>query len=542
MRRRNHDELRERLRAGGFTPRASEVADVLRLLADEELGPKAMQAALAVPNESFEVARSIADEVTSEVRARLCELIGRIARGGDEGLVAWLISRVEDDDGRVRRRAIAALGKLENSHHEGILLAAWGRAGVRPVQPAARLAELRAIAVALGSCGRERARALLAGVRDGDEQLVRVATEAVIKIDRELARSDASRIDLDASLPGDTEVLLHVRPGLEAIVLDELGAEVETRMAGRGRVAVRGARSLRALFVARSFLHLGIPLAPRHIASGRGPEDAVIEAMTEEPTIAILRALTRGPIRWRLQWNDGGHRRAATFRVAKEVAHRRPELVNDARHAPWVAGVSERGSRVFIELWPRAITDPRFVWRGSSVPAASHPTVAAALARIGQAQPEDVVWDPFCGSGSELAERALLGNYRELHGSDLDTAALALARDNLSRAGVVPTTLVCADARTHRPSARPIDLLLTNPPLGFRVTSEVSQHELVTVALDHWCDLLAAGGRIVWVSPMPGLTAAHPRLRADLRLRVDLGGLQAEIQRLVLAPRSRRGC
>ena len=31
----------------------------------------------------------------------------------------------------------------------------------------------------------------------------------------------------------------------------------------------------------------------------------------------------------------------------------------------------------------------------------------------------DLVWDPFVGSGTELCERALLGPYRALVGSDL---------------------------------------------------------------------------------------------------------------------------
>lgn len=533
------DDLRARLRAGGFTPPARSLPALLHLLADPELGAAAMTAALTTPSAAAEAAQTISATAPAPIRARLCELVGRIARTStDPSLATWLTARLSDDDPKVRRRAIAALGKLEDPRHEDELLSAWDRATSRPIQPAARLSELRAIATALGSCGRDRARARLSALPDDDPELVRIAAEAAIKIDRELARTTDSAIDLDAHLPPDTEVLLHVRPGLEELTMAEL-AHLPVKSAGRGRVAVRGARDLRRLFAARTFMHLGFPLAPRKLARGQPREDAVIDAMLDARTLAILRALTRGPIRWRLQWNDAGHRRAATFRVAQQVAQRCPELVNDAREAPWVVGVSERGDRIFVELWPRAAVDPRFTWRSGAVPAASHPTVAAALARITEPRGDDVVWDPFCGSGSELVERALLGRFAELHGSDLDPTALALAKDNLDRAHVTPTSLTVADARTHRPSQRPISLVLTNPPLGFRVTNDAPLRELTIAALDHWCDLLAPRGRIVWISPMPGLTASHPRLHAELRLRVDLGGLQAEIQRLVPASRRR---
>ena len=36
------------------------------------------------------------------------------------------------------------------------------------------------------------------------------------------------------------------------------------------------------------------------------------------------------------------------------------------------------------------------------------------------ARADDVVWDPFVGSGTELVERALAGPYARLLGSDTD--------------------------------------------------------------------------------------------------------------------------
>ena len=71
--------------------------------------------------------------------------------------------------------------------------------------------------------------------------------------------------------------------------------------------------------------------------------------------------------------------------------------------------VREKGQRATVELWPRGLPDPRFAYRVAHVPASSHPTLAAALARVAGARPDDVVWDPFVGAATELVERARLG-------------------------------------------------------------------------------------------------------------------------------------
>ncbi|MFY0536671.1 TRM11 family SAM-dependent methyltransferase [Nannocystis pusilla] len=110
--------------------------------------------------------------------------------------------------------------------------------------------------------------------------------------------------------------------------------------------------------------------------------------------------------------------------------------------------------------------DPRFSYRSGDVPAASHPTIAAALARLAEVRQDDVVWDPFVGSGLELCERGLLGPAASLLGTDLDPRALAVAAANLRNAGL-RAELTQADATTHRPAG--VTLIVTNPPMGRRV-------------------------------------------------------------------------
>jgi tRNA G10 N-methylase Trm11 len=261
-----------------------------------------------------------------------------------------------------------------------------------------------------------------------------------------------------------------------------------------------------------------------------GDPDALAAALVREiaapATRALLRAWTIGPIRWRLGFASG-HKRAIVWRVARDVTAAAPELINDPAATTWdfLVGADLRS----LELVPRRLEDPRFAWRVAEVPAASHPTVAAALAWVAEARAEDRVWDPFCGAGAELVERARRGPYRALHGSDVDEAALEAARANLAAAGLL-AELARADARTHAPGE--VDLILTNPPLGSRVRIDAAG--LLADALPNLAGRLAPGGRLVWITPSPrrtGPVAERHGLRRTRALAVDLGGVRGQLER-----------
>jgi 23S rRNA G2445 N2-methylase RlmL len=204
--------------------------------------------------------------------------------------------------------------------------------------------------------------------------------------------------------------------------------------------------------------------------------------------------------------------------------------MNDPTASLWEAVVDEtKGVRV--ELWPRGLADPRFAYRVEQVPASSHPTLAAALARIAGVRADDVVWDPFVGSGTELVERARLGPFRLLFGTDLDERALERARANLAAAGVV-AELAAGDARLFRPRQRPT-LILTNPPMGRRVLNKRLTGALYDDFLAHAAALLPPGGRLVWISPRADDTAARARslgFTVEARHKVDMAGFWAELQ------------
>ena len=153
--------------------------------------------------------------------------------------------------------------------------------------------------------------------------------------------------------------------------------------------------------------------------------------------------------------------------------------------------------------------------------------------RIAGAHPDDAVWDPFVGSGTELCERALAGPYRSLVGSDMEPRALQIARVNLEAAGVRDALLVQGDAVTRRPPGPPPTRIITNPPLGRRVQRASALGPMLDRFLVHAADVLAPGGRIVWISPFPRRTrefAATRGLALIEAREVDMGGFTAEMQ------------
>ena len=564
-------QLLERARQPGFTPGRREIAPLLDLLAalgpDQESDIRATERALARRPEltlpaslarlagggagasderdasggagaSDERGAGGGDERSAgsgarggddgRGRARLLRLIGRAAAdaaGEARAAAAEAVAAVlADSDVRVRRQAALALARTGDSGAEDALLDAWrGEA-----DPSVR----RALASALGMAGRDRALvALRAALPDAtDPELRRLLEKAILTASRTMERSAGSVIDGTAAPAAPMAVVLRCRAGLERLLAAELAAggwPVEATASGR--VEARLAGPLASLFHFRLHHGIAFPLAARAGATTSG----VVDALTSPEAAAIFAAFTRGPVRFRLEWERGGHRRAEVWRVAGAIAARRPDLVNDPTDSTWRVHVAEDGDQVAIALEPRKLDDPRFAYRVADVPAASHPTVAAALARLSVthslAPADDVVWDPFVGSGLELCERGRLAPSGRLVGSDISSEALAAARANVESAGVKAELVVGDALEKDVPGAT---VILTNPPMGRRVLRGRAQPLLVEL-VDRAAAILPAGGLLCWISPIPGQTRARA-VAAGLRLvdaqTIDMGGFAAEIQ------------
>ncbi|MDB4965650.1 MAG: uncharacterized protein JWN44_1339 [Myxococcales bacterium] len=533
------ERLKEALAGKGYQPARSDVAPLFALVAtgDRDQAELASRALARLGSEAATAALARFDAAPPMERARLTRLVGRVAqKRRDRPLAEWLAGRIADSDEKTARNAALATGRLGDlvprADVERALIARW---------PSATPPLKRALAEALGKVGAADGLALLDAAQGepdtaADEQVRRVIDEARLKLSRTLGRQSAEsaaiRDDVAPATP--VRVVAHCRHGLSTILADELQRHGAT-VVNDETVELSLRAPLSGMWAARTMLRYGFPLPVARIDSRREEEleRAVVDAITSDAAWAILSRFTNGVPRYRLEWADAGHRRGLTFRVAAAVAARRPGLVNDPTATLWEFVVRETG-RLSVELWPRGLADPRFTYRVAYVPAASHPTLAAALVLVAGTRPDDVVWDPFVGTASELIERARLGPVRALIGTDADEAALGHARQNLAAAGVT-AELHAGDARTFRPPLPPT-LIITNPPMGRRVLDRHSTGPLYRTFLAHAAELLVRGGRLVWISPRPEETIAYATphgLRCTYRQRVDMAGFFAEIQYFV---------
>ncbi len=361
--------------------------------------------------------------------------------------------------------------------------------------------------------------------------------KALVRHAQRHPREERGRWTPERSAPDGVELRLRCRPGLEPLVIASLPPQWKPTTLAAGLVGATGLGRIDAVFESRCWYELSFVVLDA-LNAKVDLVDAVLDAVGRPDVLRWVSALHQGPLRWRVEFPRGGHRRALTARLAIAV---------DTKQAGWQNAPSGYdttlrvvdGRRLGVELVPRW-TDPRFAGRRSEVPAASHPTVAAALAQVAGAYPDDVVWDPFVGSAMELVERGLRGRYRSLVGYDTDADAIAAATANTEAAGLRDVDLVVRDA--FDPAPRGVTLVITNPPFGNRVHFGEDIVAMLSRFVGHAARSLAPGGRMVWLSPVADATAAAARregLEVTVRRPVDLGGMRVELQRFE-RPRYRR--
>lgn len=350
------------------------------------------------------------------------------------------------------------------------------------------------------------------------------------KVKASIARStQPSNVRLDRPLAQVSQLRIHLRgrDGLENIVR----AELEESLARGGKfriitvvkglviIAPTAAFTLGDLYAMRCFGTIGFVL-------GKANAD-LPQTITAPATRRLFEAFTEGSIRYRIEFIGKGHQRAAVRDIALRAYAICPDILNDSQQAPWMVEVRNDT----IELRPRISPDPRFAYRQHDVPAASHPPLAACMARLAGKMDDEIVWDPFCGSGVELVERTLLGGVRELHGTDLSEPALDFARANLAAAGLakVPAHFACTDFRQYtglRPGTA--TLVISNPPMGRRVPIP-NMRGLFQDLLNKSAEVLKPGGRLIFPNPLKMDTP--PRgLKLISRDPVDLGGFECKLE------------
>lgn len=474
--------------------------------------------------------------------------------GTDEEKAAvrgWLTALLKDPQEKIRRYAMAALPKLgadENAEAQMLRLLKEN-GGER---------ERRHLGRALEKIG---GRATLSFMAQG-ASLPELTQQ---KVQASMARREnPGTVELEALLPGKPgmQINLRCRRGLEKIVREEAEEQLDPKVFRLGQVrpgcvTLTPLRlfSLSMLYELRCFATVGIRIGLIENNSGGEWEHALAGCIASPTARKIMLAATNGVPRYRVDFPARGHQRGAIRNVVQQAHALAPELLNDARRAPWSIDVIPvgRGPRkqrdAIVELRPRLYPDPRLAYRKDDIPAASHPPLAACMARLAaqaspdSEEPRQVVWDPFCGSGLELVERSMLGGVLAVHGTDLDPAAIGIARANFEAAGLenVSATFTPCDFRDAEKAAGiapgSITLVITNPPLGRRIRVK-DMRGLMADLLHAAAKALEPGGLLIFTNPLRD-GPSSPSLKLEYRQSVDLGGFdcQLEVYRKLLARR-----
>jgi predicted RNA methylase len=423
----------------------------------------------------------------NQYRAAL-RVLGDMAADGnlpaDPTFRPLLLEHLTNHDGAERRSVINCLGRLGvDEETETALLTLWTEEK--------RDDQLRVLAAALGRLGGSRSATTLASCKSNAPLVQREAAGAIAAIGARTARASAGegRILGELQLTA-VPVRLRCRSGLGGLLLQHLPKTVQrARETAPGQIDAELNGSLNSLLDCRLwsefFFRIDMPdlsNAPNSFGAAAGK------------AAKLMRQLTEGAPTWRLHFPHGSRGQLLDFvRAAQRIA---PELPNSPSRAVWELRPSGRD----LEILPRFWRDTRFDYLREEVPAMTHAPLAAALAALSEPNAHDIVWDPFCGAGTELAERAKAGPYAELIGSDRDGFAINAARKNLE--GIGQLSLQVGDALEM--PFKNVNVLLTNPPYGRKVQGG-NPIRLLRMLLENASRQMRRG-RIVLCSPMPDET------------------------------------
>jgi 23S rRNA G2445 N2-methylase RlmL len=320
---------------------------------------------------------------------------------------------------------------------------------------------------------------------------------------------------------GPNLYIAHTQPGFEAIAADEIA----TRISGAREITRRVVpdRAGMTIFFAPTPDKLGVLRTAEDLfglagyRAGVGPEnkelDKIRGASREAPLVeAALVA--------RVKVTPGTRAgRRLKFRVIARMAGEHEFRRVDFQRAV-ERGILERSDHTWrleeegadVELWATMIDSEFFLtvrlsddamrhreYKAAHRPASLRASSAAALAWLSEPRDDDVVLDPFCGAGTILIERAHLGRYAMLLGSDRDAAALAAARVNVG-ARYKPIQLENWDAGALPLGDASVNKIVTNLPWGLRYGSHGENRKLYPIWMREFARVLKPGGMMVMLT------------------------------------------
>lgn len=169
-------------------------------------------------------------------------------------------------------------------------------------------------------------------------------------------------------------------------------------------------------------------------------------------------------------------------------------------------------------------------WRTCVTPGALQATVAHVMAGLTNPQPNDIVLNLCCGSGTLLIERGMLAPAQRLIGCDVNAEALACAERNVTAWRAGGAELYDWDATRLPLADNSVSALLADLPFGNRVGSHEDNRVLYPAVLKEAARVARAGARFVVISAevklLQATLQAQTAWQMQQTLRVNLAGLQ----------------
>lgn len=158
----------------------------------------------------------------------------------------------------------------------------------------------------------------------------------------------------------------------------------------------------------------------------------------------------------------------------------------------------EPGWDVLVQLTPRPLGSR--AWRVAHHPAALHATLASAMVRLAEPQPDDRVLNLMAGSGTLVIEWAAISGAARLTGLDSDAGALDMAVRNASGTRAAAAAWVRGDATAAPFPSEVWDCILADLPYGHRSGSHAANEAMHPALLQECGRLLTPGGRLVVIT------------------------------------------
>jgi tRNA (guanine10-N2)-dimethyltransferase len=131
-------------------------------------------------------------------------------------------------------------------------------------------------------------------------------------------------------------------------------------------------------------------------------------------------------------------------------------------------------------------------------PSVMPPKLARCMVNLTKPKAGDLVFDPFCGTGSILIEAALMGC--RILGLDIQRRMVRGSQKNLAYFDIEPEGLIVADARNLPIKA--VDCIATDPPYGRSATTfRRTTKQIIEDALKAVYNMLSRGRRVCMAAP-----------------------------------------